>query len=50
VNDFYLEMNQTGIQSVMDVEAYPKRTPNPKADVFVFDVAARRSCSRRPRR
>jgi len=44
VNDFYLGMNQTGIQSVMDVEAYPKPgTPNPKADVFVFDVAARRS-------
>jgi len=43
VNDFYLGMNQTAIQTVMDVEAYPKPgTPNPKADVFVHDVNAKR--------
>jgi dipeptidyl-peptidase-4 len=43
VKDYFLEMAQTSIQSVMDVEAYPKAgTPNPIADVFVYDVAAGR--------
>src|SRR4029079_9026117 len=37
-------MNLTGIQSVEDVEAYPKAgAPNPVADVFIFDVAAKKS-------
>jgi dipeptidyl-peptidase-4 len=44
VRDFYVQMNQTGIQSVMDVEAYPKAgAPNPIAEVFVYDVGARTS-------
>lgn len=41
VKDFYLGMNQTGIQTVLDVEAYPKAgAPNPVPEVFVYDVAA----------
>lgn len=41
VKDFYLGMNQTGIQTVLDVEAYPKAgAPNPIPDVFVYDIAA----------
>lgn len=41
VKDFYLGMNQTGIQSVLDVEAYPKAgAPNPIPEVFVYDIAA----------
>ena len=43
VKDFYLQMAQTSVQSVMDVEAYPKAgAPNPIADVFVYDVASGR--------
>lgn len=41
VKDFYMAMNQTGIQTVLDVEAYPKAgAPNPVPEVFVYDVAA----------
>jgi dipeptidyl-peptidase-4 len=41
VKDFYLGMNQTGIQTALDVEAYPKAgAPNPIPEVFVYDVAA----------
>ncbi len=44
VADFFIAMNQTSIQTVVDAEAYPKPgTPNPVADVFVFDVAGRKS-------
>lgn len=44
VNDFYLGMNQTGVQTMLDVEAYPKPgTPNPMPEVFVYDVTDRRS-------
>src|SRR6185295_10456844 len=43
VLDFFVTMNLTGIQSVVDAEAYPKAgTPNPQAEVFVFDVAGRK--------
>ena len=43
VKDFYIQMAQTAVQSVMDVEAYPKSgAPNPIADVFVYDVASGR--------
>lgn len=39
VKDFFLQMNQTAIQDTLDVEAYPKAgSPNPMADVFVYDV------------
>ncbi|TAK14313.1 MAG: hypothetical protein EPO35_09540, partial [Acidobacteria bacterium] len=41
VKDFYLGMNQTGIQTALDVEAYPKAgAPNPIPEVFVYDLAA----------
>jgi len=44
VKDFYLQMSQTGIQSALDVEAYPKAgAPNPVADIFIHDVAAGRT-------
>lgn len=39
VKDFYLQMSQTGIQSELDVEAYPKAgAPNPVADIFIHDT------------
>ncbi len=39
VQDYYLQLDQTLIQSRMDVEAYPKAgTGNPVVDVYVFDV------------
>jgi len=39
VKDFYLQMSQTGIQSALDVEAYPKAgAPNPVADIFIYDT------------
>jgi len=41
VQDYFLQLDQTEIQSVMDVEAYPKAgTPNPVVDLFVYDVAS----------
>ena len=44
VKDFYLQMNQTAVQDTMDVEAYPKPgTPNPIADILIYDVAAGKS-------
>ncbi len=40
VPDFYLQMDQTKIQSSLDIEAYPKAgAPNPIVDLFVLDVA-----------
>jgi dipeptidyl-peptidase 4 len=39
VQDYYLQLDQTEIQSRVDVEAYPKAgTPNPVVDLFVYDV------------
>lgn len=44
VKDFYLQMSQTGIQSELDVEAYPKAgAPNPVADIFIHDVVTNRT-------
>jgi len=44
VPDFYLQMSQTGIQSTLDVEAYPKAgAPNPVVDLLVYDTATRRT-------
>ncbi|MEZ5318780.1 MAG: DPP IV N-terminal domain-containing protein [Vicinamibacterales bacterium] len=44
VKDYFLQLDQTELQSTMDVEAYPKAgTDNPIADVLVYDVAARRA-------
>ena len=43
VKDYYLQLGQTDLQSVADIEAYPKAgTDNPVADVLVYDVAAKR--------
>jgi dipeptidyl-peptidase-4 len=40
VQDYYLQMDQTQIQSALDIEAYPKAgTDNPVVDIFVHDVA-----------
>jgi dipeptidyl-peptidase-4 len=41
VQDYFLQLDQTGIQSSLDVEAYPKAgTPNPAVDIFVYDLAS----------
>jgi dipeptidyl-peptidase-4 len=41
VKDFYLQMDQTKVQSSLDVEAYPKPgTDNPVADILVYDIAS----------
>ncbi len=39
VPDFYLQLDQTKLQSKMDIEAYPKAgVANPIADLFVYDL------------
>jgi dipeptidyl-peptidase-4 len=39
VQDYFLQMDQTEIQSAMDIEAYPKAgTPNPLVNLFVYDL------------
>ena len=44
VPDYFLQLSQTAIQSTMDVEAYPKAgAPNPVVDLFVYDVAAKKT-------
>jgi dipeptidyl-peptidase-4 len=44
VKDYYLQLDQTQVQSAMDVEPYPKAgTDNPIADVLVYDLATRRT-------
>ncbi|MET0213707.1 MAG: DPP IV N-terminal domain-containing protein, partial [Vicinamibacterales bacterium] len=44
VLDYNLQLDQTKIQSVNDVEAYPKAgAANPIVDLFVYDVAAKKS-------
>ena len=44
VPDYFLQLDQTKIQSTVDTEAYPKAgAPNPIVDLFVYDVAARKS-------
>jgi dipeptidyl-peptidase-4 len=41
--DFYLELDQTKIQTRMDIEAYPKAgAPNPIADIVIYDLATKR--------
>jgi dipeptidyl-peptidase 4 len=40
VPDFYLQLDQTKLQSSMDVEAYPKAgVDNPVVEIHVYDVA-----------
>ena len=42
VLDYNLQLDQTKIQSRIDVEAYPKAgTNNPTVDLYVYDVASR---------
>ena len=42
--DYHLQIDQTQIQSKDDVEAYPKAgAPNPVVELFVYDVAAKKS-------
>jgi dipeptidyl-peptidase-4 len=42
VQDYYLQMDQTQIQSSLDIEAYPKAgSPNPVVQLFVYDLATR---------
>ncbi|MFN7945283.1 MAG: DPP IV N-terminal domain-containing protein [Blastocatellia bacterium] len=44
VPDYFLQLNQTKLQSTMDIEAYPKAgVPNPVADILVYDVEAKKT-------
>ena len=44
VSDYFLQLDQTKIQSKVDTEAYPKAgAPNPVVALFVYDVAAKTS-------
>ena len=44
VKDYYVAMNQTRVQDVLDVEAFPVAgAANPMADVFVYDVATHKT-------
>lgn len=39
VRDYYLQLDQTRIQSALDIEAYPKAgTPNPVVDLYIYDL------------
>lgn len=43
VPDFYLELDQTRLQSKMDIEPYPKAgAPNPVVELLVYDVDAKK--------
>ena len=44
VPDYYLQLDQTKLQSTVDREAYPKAgMPNPVVDLFVYDVATKQT-------
>ena len=44
VRDYYVTLGQTQLQTSLDTEAFPTAgTPNPAVDLFVYDVASRRS-------
>ena len=44
VPDYFLQLKQTQLQSVVDTEAYPKAgADNPVVELFVYDVASRKS-------
>jgi len=45
-SDYYLQLDQTKVQSRMDVEAYPKAgAPNPIAEILIYDLASKRTTS-----
>ena len=42
VTDYYLQLDQTKLQSTVDIEAYPKAgTDNPVVDLYVYDLATK---------
>lgn len=42
VPDYFLQLGQTTLQSVMDIEAYPKAgVDNPLAELLIYDVATK---------
>jgi dipeptidyl-peptidase-4 len=44
VPDYYLEVDQTKLQSKMDIEAYPKAgVNNPIADILIYNVATKKT-------
>jgi dipeptidyl-peptidase-4 len=44
VTDYFLQLDQTKLQSRMDIEAYPKSgAPNPIADLFIYDVETKKT-------
>jgi dipeptidyl-peptidase-4 len=44
IPDYYLQVGQVGIYDTLDIEAYPKAGyPNPVVDLFVYDVATKKS-------
>jgi dipeptidyl-peptidase-4 len=44
VPDYYLQMDQTKLQSAVDTEAYPKAgAPNPVVDLMIYDVATKKT-------
>lgn len=44
VKDYYLQLDQTKLQSRMNIEPYPKTgTDNPLVDLYVYDVASKKS-------
>src|SRR5688572_18824465 len=44
VPDYFLQMDQTKLYSVPDIEAYPKvGYPNPVVDLFIYDLATKQS-------
>ncbi len=44
VPDYYLQLDQTKLQSRVDTEAYPKAgAPNPVVELFIYDVESKKS-------
>jgi dipeptidyl-peptidase 4 len=44
VPDYFLQLDQTKLQSKMDIEAYPKAgVSNPIADLFIYDVDTKKA-------
>ncbi len=44
VPDYFLQLDQTKLQSTMDIEAYPKAgAPNPVVELFVYDLASKKT-------